>query len=206
MSTLSYIHHFEPATKPGAAPLLLLHGTGGNEHDLLPLGRQVSPGAALLSPRGDVSENGMPRFFRRFAEGVFDLDDVARRTHALADFLDQAAKQYGFTPGSLTALGYSNGANIAASLFLLRPDSIAHAILLRPMVVLEPASLPNLQGKRVLVLSGRNDPIVPADHPARLAAQLRGAGAQVTLRTSDSGHGLTPGDFAAAREFIAQFP
>ena len=202
MPTLSYTHRYEPATTPGASPLLLLHGTGGNEHDLIPLGRQLSPGSALLSPRGDVSEHGMPRFFRRFAEGVFDLDDVAKRTHALADFVAAAATQYGFDPAKLTALGYSNGANIAASLFLLRPESLAGAVLLRPMVVLEPKALPDLRGKRLLLLSGRHDPIVPMDHPERLAAQFRTAGADVTLQWLDTGHQLTEADLKHAARFL----
>lgn len=202
MPTLSYTHRYEPATTPGASPLLLLHGTGGNEHDLIPLGRQLSPGSALLSPRGDVSEHGMPRFFRRFAEGVFDLDDVAKRTHALADFIAAAGTQYGFDPAKLTALGYSNGANIAASLFLLRPESLAGAVLLRPMVVLEPKALPDLRGKRLLLLSGRHDPIVPVDHPERLAAQFRTAGADVTLQWLDTGHQLTEADLKHAARFL----
>lgn len=202
MPSLSYIHQFAPGTDASAAPLLLLHGTGGNEHDLLPLGQHVAPGAAVLSPRGDVSENGMPRFFRRFAEGVFDLEDVAKRTHALADFVAAAAAHYRFDASRLTALGYSNGANIAASLFLLRPESLAAAALLRPMVVLEPKQLPDLRGKRLLILSGRHDPIVPVDHPPRLAEQFRTAGADVTLQWVDTGHGLTPADFAAAKSFL----
>ncbi|WP_415907834.1 alpha/beta hydrolase [Oleiharenicola sp. Vm1] len=203
MSTLSYQHVFEPGRDPAAAPLLLLHGTGGDEHDLLPVGRQLAPGAALLSPRGDVLERGAPRFFRRFAEGVFDLADVERRTHALADFIAAAAQHYGFDASRLTALGFSNGANIAASLLLLRPESLAAAVLLRPMVVLEPAAVPSLAGKRVLISSGNVDPIVPPDHPTRLAAQLRHAGADVTLRTHAASHGLVPGDFAATKEFLA---
>jgi phospholipase/carboxylesterase len=202
MPTLSYIHRYEPATTPGASPLLLFHGTGGNEHDLIPLGRQLSPGSALLSPRGDVSEHGMPRFFRRFAEGVFDLDDVAKRTHALADFIAAAGTQYGFDASKLTALGYSNGANIAASLFLLRPEALAGAVLLRPMVVLEPRALPDLRGKRLLLLSGRHDPIVPVDHPERLAAQFRTAGADVTLQWLDTGHQLTEADLKHAARFL----
>lgn len=204
---LSYQHLFEPARDPSAAPLLLLHGTGGDEHDLLPVGRQLAPGAALLSPRGDVLERGAPRFFKRFAEGVFDLVDVERRTHALADFIAAAAKHYGFDATRLTALGFSNGANIAASLLLLRPESLAAAILLRPMVVLEldpaPDALPSLAGKRVLISSGTFDPIVPNDHPSRLAEIFRRAGADVTLRTHAASHGLVPGDFAAAKEFLS---
>lgn len=202
MSSLSYTHRYEPATSPGASPLLLLHGTGGNEHDLIPLGQQLAPGSALLSPRGDVSEHGMPRFFKRFAEGVFDLDDVAKRTHALADFIKAAATKYGLDAAKLTALGYSNGANIAASLFLLRPESLAGAVLLRPMVVLEPAKIPDLTGKRILLLSGRRDPIVPVDHPERLASQLRNAGADVTLQWLDTGHQLTEADLTHAARFL----
>lgn len=205
MFTLSYQHVFEPSRDPTAAPLLLLHGTGGDERDLLPLGRQLAPGAALLSPRGDVLERGAPRFFKRFAEGVFDLADVERRTHALADFIGAAAKHYGFDATRLTALGFSNGANIAASLLLLRPESLAAAVLLRPMVVLEPApaALPTLAAKRILISSGELDPIVPPDHPARLAEIFRRAGADVTLRTHVASHGLIPADLAAAREFLA---
>lgn len=205
MLTLSYQHVFEPSRDPTAAPLLLLHGTGGDERDLLPLGRQLAPSAALLSPRGDVLERGAPRFFKRFAEGVFDLADVERRTHALADFIGAAAKHYGFDATRLTALGFSNGANIAASLLLLRPESLAAAVLLRPMVVLEPApaALPTLAAKRILISSGELDPIVPPDHPARLAEIFRRAGADVTLRTHVASHGLIPADLAAAREFLA---
>jgi predicted esterase len=202
MKSLSYRHVFEPARDPAAAPLLLLHGTGGDEHDLLPLGRQLAPGAALLSPRGDVLERGAPRFFRRLAEGIFDLADVERRTHALADFIAAAAREYGFDVSRLTAVGFSNGANIAASLLLLRPESLAAAVLLRPMVVLEPAAVPGLHGKRVLISSGSFDPIVPADHPERLADLLRRGGAGVTLRTHEAGHGLVPGDLSAAAQFL----
>lgn len=202
MSSLSYTHRFEPGTDASAPALLLLHGTGGNEHDLIPLGRQIAPGAALLSPRGDVSEHGMPRFFRRFAEGVFDLEDVARRTQTLAGFLQAASAQYGFNASTLRAVGYSNGANIAASLFLLRPESLAGAVLLRPMVVLEPATRPDLRGKRLLIVSGRHDPIVPVDQPPRLAGLLREAGADVTLQWLDTGHQLTEADLAHARDFL----
>ena len=153
--------------------------------------------------RGDVLERGMPRFFRRFAEGVFDLDDVVKRTHALADFIAAAATQYHFDQSKLLAVGYSNGANIAASLLLLRPESLAGAALLRAMVVLEPDNLPDLSGKRILISSGQHDPIVPNNHPPRLAEQFRGAGAVVTLNSSTAGHGLTSADVTAARQFIA---
>lgn len=204
MSLDRYLHLHEPATDPAAPPLLLLHGTGGDERDLLPLARHLSPGSAVLSPRGDVLEGGAPRFFRRFAEGVFDLADVERRTHALADFLAAAATHYGFDASRVTAVGFSNGANIAAALLLLRPASLAAAVLLRPMVVLQPERIPDLAGKRVLISSGDFDPIVPGDHPERLAAQFRAGGAEVTVRRHAASHGLVPGDFAAAREFLAR--
>ena len=203
MSTLSYTHLFHPGTYNTSPPLLLLHGTGGNEHDLVPLARQLSPDSALLSPRGDVLEHGAPRFFRRFAEGVFDLADVEQRTHALADFVNAAAREYSFDAHRLIAFGFSNGANIAASLLLLRPETLAGAVLLRPMVVLEPTTPPSLSGKRVLISSGTHDPIVPPDHPARLADLLRRAGTDVTLHTHIAGHQLVSADLAAAQEFFA---
>ena len=132
MPKQSFIHRFEQGSRPGALPLFLLHGTGGNEHDLIPLGHAVAPGAALLSPRGNVLEQGMPRFFRRIAEGVFDEEDVHRRAHELADFVESARAEYGIAPP--IALGYSNGANIAAAVLMLRPEALAGGILLRAMV------------------------------------------------------------------------
>jgi phospholipase/carboxylesterase len=206
MPTLSYHHRFEPGSDPAATPLLLLHGTGGDENDLIPLAQRLSPGSALLSPRGDVSEHGARRFFARLAEGIFDPAEVTRRTHALADFLADAARQYGLDPRRLTALGFSNGANIAATLLLLRPESLGAAVMLRPMVVLEPRGLPDLAGKRVLISSGHMDPIVPPDHPVRLADTLRRAGAEVTLRTHPASHGLVPADLADAGEFLRGTP
>jgi predicted esterase len=201
---LTYQHRFEPASSDiSAPPLLLLHGTGGDENDLIPLARQLSPDSMLLSPRGDVMENGHPRFFRRFAEGVFDLADVERRTHALADFVAAAAKHYRFDASRLTAFGFSNGANIASSLLLLRPDSLAAAVLLRPMIVLAPATVPRLSGKRILISSGTRDPLVPPDHPARLADFFRQAGAEVTIHSTAASHGLVPADFAAAQSFLS---
>lgn len=202
MSTLAYHHRFVTGTDPSAPPLLLLHGTGGDENDLIPLAQKVSPGSALLSPRGDVSEHGARRFFARLAEGVFDPAEVTQRTHALADFVTAAANQYPIDLTRLTALGFSNGANVAATLLLLRPETLAAAVLLRPMVVLEPDPLPDLAGKRLLLSSGNVDPIVPPDHPPRLAEMLRRAGANVTLQTHAASHGLVPGDFNAARDFL----
>jgi len=201
---LSYHHLFQPGTDSGAPPLLLLHGTGGDEHDLVPLARQLSPGSALLSPRGDVSEHGARRFYARLAEGVFDPAEVTRRTHALADFILAASAQHGLAPGRLIAVGFSNGANIAATLLQLRPETLAGAILLRPMVVLDqPAVAGSLEGKSILIASGTHDPIVPPDHRARLAALLEAGGATVAIHTAPAGHNLTSGDLAAAKEFLA---
>lgn len=202
MPSLSYIHRFEPGTDPSAPPLLLLHGTGGDENDLIPLAQKLSPGSALLSPRGDVSEHGARRFFARLAEGVFDPAEITRRTLVLADFVVAATQHYGIDPRRLTAVGFSNGANVAATLLLLRPETLAAAALLRPMVVLEPATLPDLSGKRVLLSAGSVDPIVPPAHPPQLAALLRRAGAEVTLQTHAASHGLVPGDFSAVRDFL----
>jgi predicted esterase len=200
----SYHHLFQPGTDSSAPPLLLLHGTGGDEHDLVPLTRRLSPGSALLSPRGDVSEHGANRFFARLAEGVFDPAEVARRTHALADFIAAATAHHGLERARLIALGFSNGANIAATLLQLRPESLAGAILLRPMVVLDqPALAGSLTGKSVLIASGNLDPIVPDDHPPRLAGLLRAGGATVTLHTAPAGHGLAAADIAAAQNFLA---
>ena len=203
MTPLTYHHRFEPGTDDSAPPLLLLHSTGGDENDLIPFGQQLSPGSALLSPRGDVSEHGARRFFARLAEGVFDPAEVTRRTHALADFVAAAAQRYGFDSTRLTAVGFSNGANIATTLLLLRPESLARAVLLRPMVVLEPKKLPDLTGKDVLVSSGTADPLVPNDHPVRLKQLLESAGARVAWHTQPAGHGLVRADFALTRDFLA---
>lgn len=204
MSLSAYQHLFQPGTDPAAAPLLLLHGTGGNERDLLPLARSLSPGAAVLSPRGDVSEHGALRFFARLAEGRFDPAEVTLRTHALADFLAAACSHYGLDPARLTAVGFSNGANIATTLLQLRPAALGAAILLRPMVVLDqPAAPASLFGKRALLLNGDADPIVPLDHPPRLAALLRVGGADVTQTFLPAAHGLTSADLAAAKTWLA---
>ncbi|HEY4302358.1 MAG TPA: alpha/beta hydrolase [Candidatus Didemnitutus sp.] len=200
---LSHPHVFEPGAPGGGAALLLLHGTGGDEHSLLAVARRFAPGAPLLGVRGMVSENGMPRFFRRFAEGIFDLEDVERRTEALADFIAAASGRYGFDLRTLTAVGYSNGANIAASLLLRRPEVLGAAALLRPMVVLEPPSVPDLSGRRVLILSGARDPIVPPNDPARLAGFLRAGNASVELSRQSGGHELGAEDFAVLQRFLA---
>jgi len=198
-----YHSYFEPGRDSQAPPLLLLHGTGGDEHSLVSLARQLSPGSALLSPRGDVDEHGALRFFRRFAEGVFDLEDVRRRTHALADFIATASAHHGLDAGRLTAIGFSNGANIAATLLQLRPEILAGAVLLRAMVVLDEPAKPNsLAGRRVLMINGSADPLVPAAQPAHLAALLRTGGADVTQTMFPTGHNLTSADVATAAEFF----
>lgn len=202
MSVASLQHrHVPPGDTSVRETLLLLHGTGGDENDLLPLGPIVAPGARVLSVRGAVLEHGMPRFFRRLAEGVFDLEDLRERTDELADFIADAARQYGFESSRVIALGFSNGANIASSLMLQRPESLAGAILLRPMVPYEPASLPALAGRRVLIASGLDDPIAPASHGERLAQMFRAAGAEVTLAPAQAAHTLTRADFAAAEQW-----
>jgi phospholipase/carboxylesterase len=204
-ANLTYHHVFEPGTDPNAPPLLLLHGTGGSETDLLRLGRGISPGSALLSPRGDVSEGGALRFFARLAEGVFDPNEVTRRTQALADFIIGAARHYGFDPLRLIAIGFSNGANIAATLHILRPDSVGGGLLFRPMVVLNQSAEPGtLAGKRVLICHGSTDPLVPPDDPARLAASLRAGGAEVRIETLSASHALTSQDLAAAQDWLRQ--
>ncbi|TPG53390.1 alpha/beta hydrolase [Roseomonas nepalensis] len=197
----AFVHAFEPATDAARPPLLLLHGTGGDERDLLPLGRLVAPGAALLSPRGTVLENGMPRFFRRLAEGVFDEDDLRARTDDLAAFLRAAMAEHGLA--APVALGFSNGANIAASLLLRHPGLLGGAALLRAMVPFRDPPAARLEGTPVLLLSGASDPIVPAANSARLAALLQGAGARVAHRELPVGHGLSQMDVALARDWLA---
>jgi phospholipase/carboxylesterase len=201
-----HVHRWEPPAQAGAPTLVLLHGTGGDENDLLPLARMVAPAAAVLGVRGNVMEQGMPRFFRRLSEGVFDLDDLHRRTAALGDFLAAAGRRYEFSPSSLYALGFSNGANIAASLLLSWPGSLAGGILIRAMVPFEPDQVPDLSGHGVLLSEGRMDPLIPAANAERLAEILEGAGADVELAWQSGGHGLTQGDVTVARRWLAQRP
>ncbi len=157
----------------------------------------------MLSPRGDVNENGALRFFARLAEGVFDPQEIARRTPSLADFVAAAATHYNLEPARLIAVGFSNGANIAATMLVLRPETLGGAVLLRAMVVLEqPAAAATLAGKRVLLCNGSTDPLVPPDHPERLAALLRAGGAEVKVHSIAASHGLTPQDVAAAQEWL----
>ena len=199
---LSFIHRFEPGGEPGKPPILLLHGTGGNEDDLLPLGRMIAPGAALLSPRGKVLEGGMPRFFRRLGEGVFDEEDVRRRAHELAGFVAEARDAYGLA--APIAVGFSNGANIAAAVLQLRPGALAGAVLLRAMVPLHDPPAADLTATPVLIVSGAADPIVPADNARRLASLLKDAGAMVQHQLLPTGHGLSQADVALAKTWIDQ--
>lgn len=188
--TAEFIHRFEPGD-PARPVLLALHGTGGDENDLVPLARTIDPRAAVLSPRGKVLEQGMPRFFRRLAEGVFDQEDLRLRTGELAEFLDAAAARYAFDRSRMVAVGYSNGANIAASLLLSRANAFAAAILFRPMTPFEPGAVA-LAGAKVLVCAGRQDAIVPPASTARLVELMESGGAEVTTRWYSTGHGLSP--------------
>ena len=198
-----HVHRWEPARQVNLPTLLLLHGTGGDENDLLSLGRMLVPEAALLSVRGNVLEHGAPRFFRRLAEGVFDINDLHHRTAELGDFIEAAAEQYGFPVSTLYAVGYSNGANIAASLLLARPTVLAGGALLRAMVPFEPATPPMLHGKKVLISAGRLDAMIPPAGSQRLADLLRDAGAEVDLVWQPGSHGLTQADVKAGQIFFA---
>jgi phospholipase/carboxylesterase len=198
----TFVHRFVPGIRPGAVPVLLLHGTGGNEEDLLPLGRAMAPGAPLLSPRGQILENGMPRFFRRLSEGVFDEADIRARAQDLVGFVAEMTERHGLGPIPPIALGFSNGANMAAAMLLLHPGSLSGALLLRPMVPLVPEEMPRLDELRVLIAAGRQDPIVRPEQSQALADLLAGAGADVTLRWINAGHALTREDLEAGERWI----
>ena len=202
--SLGFVHRFVPAQTADAPTLLLLHGTGGNENDLLPVGGMLDERAALLSPRGKVLEHGMPRFFRRLAEGVFDHEDLMRRTHELAGFVERSVDEYDIDQRRLFAVGFSNGANIAASLLLAYPRLLAGAVLLRAMVPFEPDSAPDLSGIPVYLAAGRSDQMVPPENTERLAQVLREAGADVTLDWQPGGHGIGPDEIQAAQNWFAK--
>lgn len=202
MTKLGFIHQF--VNGKSARTLLLLHGTGGNEEDLLDLGRAIDADASLLSPRGKILENGAPRFFRRLAEGVFDEEDVVLRAKELAKFIDDAADEYKIDIDHLIAVGYSNGANIAAAMLLLGVARFSAAILFRAMVPLSNIAIPSLAGKRVLMCNGHLDPIIPLAKAERLGQLFESVGAAIDLEVLPSGHGLTPRDVAAAREWLAR--
>ncbi len=204
---LGFIHKFIPSEileDNNSLTLLLLHGTGGNEDDLVPIAKMFEiKNAAILSPRGKVLENGMPRFFSRLAEGVFDIDDLKFRTNELVDFVQNASKVYAFDLNRIMAIGYSNGANIAASTLLLRPEILSSAILFRPMIPLVPDTLPNLSSKHVLISAGVRDPIVPRHQTEELFDLLMKVEARVSIQWQNSGHELTQRDIVTAREWIS---
>jgi predicted esterase len=201
MSTDSFRHIFRPGT---AYPysLLLLHGTGGNERDMLPLAEEIVPGATLISPRGQVTENGAPRFFRRFAEGVLDVEDWRERSQILADFVTTICTERGISPANLIAVGYSNGANIAQGLLLLRPEVLGAAILFRPMFVTDDVPVSDLKEHRILLLAGDRDPMMSPGDPQRIAQQLKGRGAEVTVKILRASHGLVQDDLIEARAWL----
>ncbi|MET0445444.1 MAG: alpha/beta hydrolase [Pseudorhodoplanes sp.] len=202
---LGFIHRYIPASDLSRPPVLLLHGTGADEADLIPLGEMLLPGAALVSPRGKVSEDGLNRFFRRLDEGVWDRADLTARTDELGRFLAAAWQTYGF--GRPIVLGFSNGANIGWSLMLQEPGALAGALLMRPMLPFDPRPLPDLEGFPVLLLSGKDDPLVPPEQPSYFAALLGEAGADVTLEMLPAGHALTQQDLIFANDWLERnFP
>lgn len=202
---LDFIHRFISANskaKKSSLTLLLLHGTGGTEHDLIPLGNELTPDASILSVRGKVLENGMPRFFRRLEEGVFDLEDLKMRTDELADFILKSSSIYDFDLKRLVAVGYSNGANIGASLLLRRPEVLAGAILFRAMVPFVPDILPDLSKKFIILLEGMRDPIVSKQEAESLLKIFNKAHSNVTIKWQGSGHNLTQEDIDSAKKWL----
>lgn len=186
-------HVFLPAEESAAgAPLLLLHGTGGDEHDLLPLRDHLSPGAAVISVRGSVLENGQPRFFRRISEGVFDEADLRERADALAEFVTAASAAYGIQDRSLVAVGFSNGANIASAMLLQRPGLLGAAVLLSAMIPFADPPAADLTGTVVVISNGARDPMIPADMTSQLAEQFRDRRAEVVELPHPGGHGIDP--------------
>lgn len=200
---LGFIHRFIPAEDQSAETLLVLHGTGGNENDLVGIGQAIAPGAAILSPRGNVLENGAPRFFRRIAEGVFDPKEVRSRGEELARFIRAAVVTYRLEPSRIFALGYSNGANIASTVMLIEPGIIQGSILFRPMLVYEPAEKKDLSGSSVFISAGRMDPIVPTTSVEQLAEMFQSANADVTFKWQLAGHSLVPSEVREASEWFA---
>ncbi|WP_047866589.1 alpha/beta hydrolase [Rubrobacter aplysinae] len=198
-----FTHRFVPGEDGAKVTLLVLHGTGADENDLIPLGQRLLPGAAILSPRGKVLEGGAPRFFRRMAEGVFDVEDLHARTRELAEFVERSSEHYGFDQKKIVAVGYSNGANIAGSLMLSFPGMLRAAVLLRAMVPFEPEPAPDLAGTPVFIASATADQMIPTDHAERLGGMLTEAGAEVDQRWRRAGHGLTAPEVEEAREWLA---
>ncbi|MDQ6871271.1 MAG: alpha/beta hydrolase [Gemmatimonadota bacterium] len=201
---LGFVHRFVPAEDPTTAEtLVVLHGTGGDENDLIGIGQAVAPGAAILSPRGNVLENGAPRFFKRLAEGVFDLREVRSRAEELARFIRAAVTGYELKAERIFALGYSNGANVASAVMFIEPGLLQGAILFRPMLVFEPDDRPDLSGTGVFISAGQRDPIVPTKSVDRLVALFEAARADVTLEWQPAGHNLAPSEVREAADWLA---
>lgn len=196
------LHIFQKGTDPSKPALVLLHGTGGTEHDLLPIARIISPESSVLSVRGNVLENGMPRFFRRLSEGVFDEEDLVFRTSELHEFLNEAASKYGLDRSNFIAVGYSNGANIAGSLLFHHKDSLRGAILHHPMVPRRGIILPDLSGTPVFIGAGTNDPICAPQETEELQSLLTQAGARVAVHWEQFGHQLTHSEVHAAASWL----
>lgn len=200
-----FVHRFEPATIAIAPALLLLHGAGGDETTLLPLGRAIAPGAALLSPRGQVLEHGMASFFRRLEKGVVDQEDLNSRTSDLARFVTAASETYSISMERFVAVGVSNGASMAASLLVRYPETSAGAILMRGMAPFLPDPIPDLERKPVLLLGGFDDPIVQTDEAEELANLFRSANSDVTVHWEKAGHLLAQGDVLMAFDWLRRF-
>ncbi|MEK3772430.1 alpha/beta hydrolase [Paenibacillus sp. FSL R5-0887] len=199
------IHVFRKGKDITKPTLVLFHGTGGNEQDLLPLAEMLSPDSSVLGIRGNVLENGMPRFFRRLAEGVFDEADLVFRTHEIKQFLDEAAEKYGFDANNLVAVGYSNGANIAGSLLFHYKDIFRAAVLLHPMVPLRNVELPSLEGVSIFIGAGTNDPLITSTETQELEGILQKAGAEVTTHWGNQGHRLSRAEAEAAKDWLQGF-
>lgn len=201
---IGFIHRFVPVEdRASAETLIVLHGTGGDENDLIGIGQTIAPGAAILSPRGNVLEKGAPRFFKRLAEGVFDPKEVKSRGEELIRFIRAAISKYGLNPERVFALGYSNGANAASTVMFIEPGLLRGAILLRPMVVLEPDESPDLSAVGVLISAGRMDPIVPTKNVERLVELFEASHAEVTLKWQLGGHNLLPSEIRQAADWLA---
>jgi len=194
-------YHFAEVAAPKGAPLLfVLHGTGGDETDLLDLGRQLLPDAHLISPRGDVLEGGAPRFFRRLGMGVYDMADLDRATNKMVAFMAEHAAAE--EPSFVAALGYSNGANILASVLFRRPDLVDRAVLMHPLIPFEPPAQPGLAERKVLITAGRRDPIAPAATTDNLARYFTSQGAETEVAWHDGGHEIARPELTAIRDFL----
>ncbi len=201
---LGFVHRFVSAGDSASGEtLIVLHGTGGNENDLVGIGQTVAPGAAILSPRGNVLENGAPRFFKRLAEGVFDPKEVRSRAEELTRFIRTAIAKYELDASRIYVLGYSNGANIASTVMFIEPRLLKGAVLFRPMLVYEPEERGDLSGTSVFISAGRMDPIVPVKSVERLAELFESSHAEVALKWQQTGHNLVPSEVREAADWLA---